>query len=143
MEYIYHYDSPLGGITIASDGDALTGLWFDGQKYFAEGLDREYEERALPVFEQTGRWLDQYFGGLIPEDVPPLRLNGTPFQRAVWRRLLGIPYGRTVTYGELFTASHGRSELVATFLAVLELVKGKRVRIEGDGDDAVVSMIEK
>jgi segregation and condensation protein A len=52
-------------------------------------------------------------------------------------------HGRTVTYGELFEASKGKSELVATFLAVLELVKGKRVRIEGDGDSATVRMIEE
>jgi methylated-DNA-[protein]-cysteine S-methyltransferase len=63
MEFIHHYDSHLGGITMASDGDALIGLWFDGQKYFADVLDNEYEDRMLPVFEETDRWLDIYFSG--------------------------------------------------------------------------------
>lgn len=63
MEYIHHYKSPLGGITMASDGKALTGLWFDGQKYFAVTLSREHEEKMLPVFEETDCWLDIYFQG--------------------------------------------------------------------------------
>ena len=50
MQYIYHYKSPLGGITMASDGTALTGLWFDGQKYFAEGLAKTAAAKTLPVF---------------------------------------------------------------------------------------------
>ena len=48
MEYIHHYHSPLGGITVASDGEVLTGLWFDGQKYFAVTLAKEHEEKMLP-----------------------------------------------------------------------------------------------
>ena len=51
--YTYHYDSPLGGITLASDGDAIVGLWFDGQKYYADSLNERYEEKNLPVFEET------------------------------------------------------------------------------------------
>ena len=101
MEYIHHYDSPLGGLTIASDGKGLTGLWFDGQKYFAEGLDQEYEEKDLPIFEQTDRWLDIYFGGRDPGFTPPLHMKTTPFRKAVWEILLTIPYGRTMTYGEI------------------------------------------
>ena len=66
MEYIHHYKSPLGGITMASDGKALTGLWFDGQKYFAVTLSKEHEEKMLPVFEETDRWLDIYFQGKEP-----------------------------------------------------------------------------
>ena len=52
MQYIYKYQSPIGGITIASDGSSLTGLWFDGQKYFAASLSPEHEEKVLHVFEQ-------------------------------------------------------------------------------------------
>lgn len=51
--YTYHYDSPLGGITLSSNGSELTGLWFDGQKYFGDTLEEEYEEKNLPVFEET------------------------------------------------------------------------------------------
>jgi len=74
MEFLFHTDSPLGAITLASDGRALTGLWFDGQKYFAAGLSADAEERALPVFEATLRWLDVYFqGGLGAPAGDPLR----------------------------------------------------------------------
>ncbi|MBO6068734.1 MAG: hypothetical protein J6P50_05930, partial [Bacteroidales bacterium] len=67
MNYIRHYNSPLGGITLASDGKALSGLWFDGQKYFGDGLDARQQEEKLPVFDETCRWLDIYFGGKVPD----------------------------------------------------------------------------
>ena len=76
MQYIYKYQSPIGGITIASDGSSLTGLWFDGQKYFAASLSPEHEEKVLPVFEQTIEWLDCYFSGNIAKEIA--RLNGLP-----------------------------------------------------------------
>ena len=101
MEYIHHYDSPLGGITIASDGHALTGLWFDGQKYYADTLDDDHIEKALPVFDETERWLDIYFGGKEPGFTPPLNMKTTPFRKSVWEVMLTIPYGRTMTYGEI------------------------------------------
>ena len=101
MEYTHHYDSPLGAITMASDGEALTGLWFDGQRLFAETLSPEHEEKPLPVFDLTDRWLDNYFSGRQPDFTPPLKMKATPFRRAVWEILLTIPYGRTVTYGQI------------------------------------------
>lgn len=101
MEYTHHYDSPLGGITLASDGEALTGLWFDGQKYFGEALGKEHEQRNLPVFELADKWLDIYFSGKAPDFTPPLSMKATPFRRAVWEILLTIPYGKIITYGEI------------------------------------------
>lgn len=101
MNYTHHYTSPLGGITLASNGKALTGLWFDGQKYFGASLSKEYEERELPVFEQTDRWLDIYFSGKEPDFTPPIEMETTPFRKAVWRIMLEIPFGRTMTYGEI------------------------------------------
>ena len=101
MEYIHHYDSPLGGITLASDGDKLTGLWFDEQKYFADTLEKEHEEKILPVFEETNRWLDIYFSGNAPDFTPPLRMKTTEFRKAVWEIMLTIPFGKTMTYGEI------------------------------------------
>ncbi len=101
MEYIYHYSSPLGGITIASNGIEITGLWFDGQKYFADTLSKVHEEKALPVFDETKKWLDIYFNGTPPDFTPPLSMNTTPFRKAVWNILLGIPFGKTMTYGEI------------------------------------------
>ena len=101
MDYTHHYESPLGRITMASDGEALTGLWFDGQKHYAGTLCAEHEDRNLPVFENADRWLDTYFSGGIPDHAPALHLRGTAFRKAVWEILLMIPYGRTITYGEI------------------------------------------
>lgn len=97
-----NYHSFLGSITLASDGEALTGLFFDGQRYFGSTLGAQYVERMeLPVFDETCRWLDVYFSGCEPDFTPSLLLKGTVFQRRVWEALLTIPYGQTVTYGEL------------------------------------------
>ncbi|MBP3209762.1 MAG: methylated-DNA--[protein]-cysteine S-methyltransferase [Oscillospiraceae bacterium] len=101
MEYTYHYTSPLGEISLASNGEKLSGLWFVGQKYFAKTLEKEHEEKHLPIFDETNHWLDQYFSGKIPDFKPPLFLRGTPFRRSVWEILLAIPYGKTMTYGEI------------------------------------------
>ena len=109
MDYTYRYTSPLGGITLASDGEALTGLWFDVQKYFADTLDAEYAEKALPVFDETAKWLDLYFGGIVPGFTPKLNPRGTSFRRRVWDDLLTIPYGQTMTYGEIAKALDCRS----------------------------------
>lgn len=101
MDYTHHYNSPLGGITLASDGDSLTGLWFDGQKYFADTLSAVYEERPLPIFEETKSWLDSYFNGENPDFTPRLCMRGSAFRKTVWEILLSIPYGKTMTYGEI------------------------------------------
>jgi methylated-DNA-[protein]-cysteine S-methyltransferase len=101
MDYTHHYDSPLGGITLASDGEALTGLWFDGQKHYASALSQAHMEKDLPVFAEAGRWLDIYFSGKDPGFTPKISMRGTAFRKAVWTVLLSVPYGRTVTYGEV------------------------------------------
>ena len=101
MEYTNEYVSPLGKILLASDGHALTGLWFEGQKYFAAKLDPDHEEKKLPVFARTAEWLALYFDGEKPAFIPPLTLKGTPFQKEVWEILLKIPFGQTTTYAEI------------------------------------------
>ena len=88
MTYIQHYNSPLGGILLAADEIGLTGLWFEGQKYFA-------------VLSEARRWLDIYFTGKEPDFLPPLHPTGSEFRKAVWEILLQIPYGQTTTYGEI------------------------------------------
>lgn len=101
MDYIYHYKSPIGMITMASDGETLIGLWFDGQKYFGDSLGEAYEEKMLPIFEQTINWLDIYFSGGIPDFTPALTMRTTEFRKNVWNIMLSIPYGETMTYGEI------------------------------------------
>ncbi|MBQ6437595.1 MAG: methylated-DNA--[Bacteroidales bacterium] len=101
MDYTWHYESPLGGITLGSDGEALVGLWFDGQKHFADVLETEHQEKLLPVFEDACRWLDIYFGGKAPDFTPKLKMRTTPFRKAVWEILLSIPFGHAMTYGEI------------------------------------------
>lgn len=116
MEYTYYYESPLGGITLASDGNAINGLWFDDQKYFAATLCDEHEPKHLPVFDETARWLDIYFGGEKPEFTPPLSMKTTPFRRAVWSVMLAIPYGQTMTYkqiAETIAAQRGLAHMSA------------------------------
>lgn len=101
MDFITHIPSPLGAITLASDSTALTGLWFDGQKHEGCRLSPAPVEADLPVFQDARRWLDCYFAGGIPDFTPPLRPRGTDFQQRVWALLREIPYGSTLTYGEL------------------------------------------
>lgn len=101
MQYISHYQSPMGEILLAADEIGLTGLWFEGQKYFALYLDKEHEEKELPVFETAKRWLDIYFSGREPDFTVPLHFTGTDFQNEVWEILYSIPYGKTTTYGEI------------------------------------------
>lgn len=101
MQYITHYQSPVGGILLAADETGLTGLWFDGQKYYADRLDPEHEEKDTPVLAQTKEWLAVYFSGREPLFSPPVHMLGTPFQLSVWKLLQKIPYGKTVTYGEI------------------------------------------
>lgn len=101
MDYIHHYQSPLGGMTMASDGTSLIGLWFDGQKYFADTIGKNTPQKDLPIFKQTDKWLDIYFSGKSPEFTPPLTMHTTPFRKCVWEIMLTIPFGRTMTYGEI------------------------------------------
>ena len=112
MDSLSHYASPLGGITLASDGEALIGLWFDGQKYFGATLGANAVEQELPIFDAARQWLATYFAGAEPDFTPPLRPRGTAFQLAVWDALRSIPYGKTTTYGEI-AAQLGRSGAAA------------------------------
>ena len=101
MHYINKYHSPFGSITLASDGESLTGLWFDGQKYFGAALSGENEERDLPIFKKTRQWLDIYFKGESPDIILPLSLNASPFRLMVWEILRSIPYGQVISYGDI------------------------------------------
>ena len=98
-----NYDSPIGLLTLVSDGEAITGLWIEGQKYFAAGIPTNLPVcDDLPVFLQTRDWLDRYFAGKrpLPGELP-LAPQGSAFRQSVWAILCQIPYGHTVTYGEI------------------------------------------
>ena len=101
MLFLTHYASPLGPILLAADETGLTGLWFEGQKYFPSFLGVDYQEKETPVLTETARWLDVYFSGKDPGFLPPLHPQGSPFRQAVWNILLTIPRGQTMTYGEI------------------------------------------
>lgn len=101
MMYTLHYDSPLGGILLAADEIGLTGLWFDGEKYFADRLDPEHTAQETLILREAKRWLDVYFSRQKPNFTPPLHPIGSPFRQEVWELLLQIPYGQTTTYGAL------------------------------------------
>ena len=101
MQYITTYQSPIGAILLAADDTGLTGLWFDGQKYYAFGLDKKHEEKETSVLKEAKRWLDVYFSGQEPDFMPPVHMIGTAFQMEVWEILSKIPYGKTTTYGAI------------------------------------------
>ena len=101
MTYTSTYQSPLGGILLAADEIGLTGLWFEGQKYFANTLPKERISEETQVLAEAKKWLDLYFSGEKPDFTPPLHPAGSPFRQAVWKILLEIPYGQTTTYGEI------------------------------------------
>lgn len=105
------YTSPLGPLTLCSDdGIHLTALRF--QEYTADAP----LQPLTPLFRATVRWLDTYFAGQIPGELPPLAPGGTPFQQMVWRFLLEIPYGQVVSYGAIAqktAAALGKSRMSA------------------------------
>ena len=117
MTYLMHMDSPVGPLHLAADGQAITGLWLEGQKYFGPSPGAEVQFSPMPaVFEQTKRWMDLFFSGKEPDFCPPLDPEGTDFQKTVWSVLRTIPYGETLTYGEvskLVAAKLGRSSMSA------------------------------
>ena len=93
--------SPVGLLTLASDGRAVTGLWLEGQKYFGAGLPDAVQEKSLPVFEAARAWLESYFAKAPLPPLPPLAPQGSPFRQAVWQLLGEIPYGATTSYAAL------------------------------------------
>lgn len=101
-QYLTHYESPIGTITLACDGNALTALWLDGQKYDRDILETDAVwESNLPIFLETRRWLDIYFEGRDPGFTPPLKVEGSVFYKTVSDIMLEIPFGQTTTYGAI------------------------------------------
>lgn len=101
MLYYKKLASPLGEITLRSDGEALTGLWFADDKHYGAKDIAGAALADLDVFMQAEAWLAEYFAGREPKVSMPLKLQGSEFQMQVWRLLQDIPYGRLVTYGDI------------------------------------------
>ena len=116
MLYTGYYRSPLGRLLLAADEIGLTGLWFERQRYFAQGLAPVHTDEETPILAQTRRWLDLYFSGSVPDFTPPLHPIGSDFRQEVWSLLLQIPYGKTTTYGALanqLAEKHGQRRMSA------------------------------
>ena len=111
MYYQTTYHSPIGLLTLAATKNTLVGLWIEGQKYFAAGYSQLTPcSEPLPVFCEVNTWLDDYFAGKQPDpNTLPIAPRGSCFQQQVWRQLLQIPYGKTVTYGDIARAVGCRS----------------------------------
>lgn len=102
MIYVNEYNSPVGRMIIADDGEKLVGVWFDGQKYFMAGVSGETVKKETPVSLYTKKWLDDYFSGKEREYSLPLETkNVSAFRKTVLNALKKIPFGKTATYGEI------------------------------------------
>ena len=118
MPFKCKYETPRGfdDMWMCSDGEVLTGLWFDGSR----GLSKRrlaYAERDVPVFRETRRWLDIYFSGRQPDFTPRYRMVSlTPFRREVVDAMRAVPFGATATYGDIAAAlakKHGIAKMSA------------------------------
>lgn len=122
--YYDTYDSPLGEIILASNGDALTGLWFNDKKVSCVGdqedkvvctdIQENASKKDLSIFHETKKWLDIYFNGKNPGPIPDISFDSpgaTPFRLSVWKLLLKIPYGKTTTYGDLASKIAGQRKI--------------------------------
>ena len=101
MVYTCKYKSSIGDILLATDEIGLIGLWFEGQKYFANTLPDEHIPQETEILTETIKWLDMYFSGEEPNFTAPLHPSGSSFRQAVWQILLQIPYRQTISYGEI------------------------------------------
>lgn len=103
MVYSATYPSPIGILTLASDGEHLVGLWIEGQKYFGAGFSEAMiPDKSLPIFSIAENWLDRYFSGEKPAPLElPLCPVGGGFRQMVWSMLCEIPYGQVITYGDI------------------------------------------
>jgi len=101
VQYTSVYYSPLGDMVITADDTAVTGVQFAGQKHFDPAVCGACEETETPLIIRVKKWLDVYFSGKEPDFRLPLRFAGTDFQKEVWGILCTIPYGQTMTYGDI------------------------------------------
>ena len=103
MYYSTFYTSPVGTLMLTSTQNSITGLWLQGQKYFASTLTSETVlKNDVPILQEAVKWLDAYFAGKKPSiSALSLAPSGSVFRQEVWRMLCQIPYGTCITYGQL------------------------------------------
>ena len=124
------YSSPLGKIILTAHNNALTGLYFDGQKYLPD-TSALLENNQLPIFLQTAQWLDIYFQGKNPCFTPPLLMIGSDFRQSVWQMLMEVPFGKTITYKEIAEKIGVSDKTVKRAISTLK-TNGLIVRIGSD-----------
>ena len=103
QNFIARYRTPKGlaDLLMSSDGEALTGLWFEGSSDAAKHHG-DFVARDLPIFQETADWLDSYFAGRPTAKLPHYRINSlTPFRKIVIKEMLKIPFGKTISYGDI------------------------------------------
>ena len=103
MTYKHIYQTPEGfsNMIMNSDGEYLTGLWFEGSRDTSKHKI-DCEEKNLPIFSQTSKWLDTYFKGQVPDFIPKYKIeNMTPFRQEVIDIMNSIPFGKTLTYNDI------------------------------------------
>lgn len=103
MKYLSYYNSPIGNLTLLADEKYLYGLWMENQKYFGSNYDlSKYPEKDTSILRCAMLWLDDYFSGknVTPHDLP-LNPEVSNFRRKVVDILMQVPYGETITYGEI------------------------------------------
>jgi len=106
MTYTHFYSSPIGKLFIVANKDSLLRLDFENSRYIQKhdtNIAQDISKSNSFILQETKRWLDNYFGGKVNSSIPSIKLEGTPFRVLVWNLLLNIPYGKTVSYGELST----------------------------------------
>ena len=101
MYYSTNYNSPIGEMLFVSDGEAVCGIWFCNQKYFKNNIDKTVRKDDLVIFIKLKKWFDDYFNGLNPKIDFKLKPQGSEFRQKVWKILCEIPYGETLTYGDI------------------------------------------
>ena len=101
MVYTCSIDTPLGEVTVSAKGKWLTGLWFLGQNYYPKNVDSWIFSSEYFVFQKLRKWIYSYFSGEKTFTSIPINPEGSEFQKEVWKILMGISYGETITYGEI------------------------------------------
>lgn len=129
MKYIDEYISPVGKIFLCGDENGLTDLWFQNQKYYENNLENYGIKKEIPIFKETKMWLSIYFSGKNPNFTPKINITGTQFSMKVLNELCKIPYGETITYGEISKKISENQKMGMLSRAVGKAISKNRISI--------------